>query len=57
MSDTNDQQLLLLPLTSHSLARAVGGVFGTVSRAVAAQEAGGVLRGDGGVLGFDPRPL
>ncbi len=47
----------------HSLARVVGGVLGTVSRAVAAEETGGVLGGDGGVLagppslGFHPRPL
>lgn len=42
---------------TNSLAGVVAGVLRTVSRAVAAQEAGGVLRGNCGVLGFDPRPL
>lgn len=40
-----------------SLAGVIDGVFRTVSRAVAAQEAGSILWGDGGVVGFDPRPL
>lgn len=47
----------------YSLAGVVGGVLRTVSRAVTAEETGGVLGRDGGVLagppglGFRPRPL
>lgn len=47
----------------YSLAGVVGGVFGTVTGAVAAEEARGVLGGDGGVLAgppglrFDPGAL